>query len=469
MNGIVQKLGITNKIMMQTLLSFIILFFIPSIILSDPISGNIDTDFAINGELNLTELLAQLPNPTNYVGATPVAVLPMADGSQYVSFNVPDPALYSFIAKFTNENILDTSYGTNGISGSSIFGLNSMMMDGSGRLLISCDTGRGYNLIYRYVAGGIDNNFPNGTGLVVPGGGKKTILQQSMGRYVINGLTTENYGALYACNESGYTDTTFNANAENPGVFQFDIQTPINAVVADEYDRLIFATRNPNDSIIYITRLTSTGQLDLTFGDNDSGSIATTITDATTDSIFITLDAAGNIVVATKIGATIACACYENTIGTTEVYSLLLDNSTVTANATITDVIASADGNILLSAWLSDEGDMWVARITSAGLLDATGFNANLAYGNVAGFMQFSFDNAATVRNLNSIAIYPDGTISMVGTETGSSITAFMSRAYNTPDTTQESICLTSQPVGTNDTTLGIQTPQQMHFSLQPL
>jgi uncharacterized delta-60 repeat protein len=464
MNHVAQKLGITNKIRKQALLLAIILLFVPSIIFSDPISGNIDTNFGIDGQLNLTELLAQLPNPTNYVGANPVAILPMADGSQYVSFNVPDPARYSFIAKFTNDNVLDTSYGTNGISGSTIFGLNSMMMDGSGRLLISCDTGRDYNLIYRYVAGGIDN-FPNGTGLFVAGGGKKTILQQSMGRYVINGLTTENYGALYAFNESGYTDTTFNANAENPGVFQFDTQTPINAVVADEYDRLIFATRNPNDSIIYITRLTSTGQVDITFGDNNSGSIATTITDATTDSIFITLDAAGNIVVINKIEATIACACYENTIGTTEVYSLLLDNSTVTANATITDLIATADGNILLSAWLSDEGDMWVARITSAGLLDTTGFNANLAYGNVAGFMQFSFDNAATVRNLNSIAIYPDGTISMVGTETDSLVvTAFMSRAYNTPDTTQESICLTSQPVGSNDTTLGIQTPPANAF-----
>jgi uncharacterized delta-60 repeat protein len=137
----------------------------------------------------------------------------------------------------------------------------------------------------------------------------------------------------------------------------------------------------------------------------------------------------------------------------------------------LTGVIATADGKLLISGnSTTSTYQMWVARITSGGALDTTTFNSG-ATGGVAGIMQFAPGAAATptARQLTSIAIYGDGEISLVGTEASSTSTAnnpFMSRAYNTPYTTQQPIDLTAKPDGTNDVTLGASTTSATNLGI---
>ena len=434
--------------------------YVPSVDAGIP--GTIDTNFGNDGQIDFLALFAALPYPANYVGATPVAVLPMPDGSQYVAFDVPSPASYSFIARFTNGNILDTSYGTGGISSSANYGVNTMMMDGSGRLLIACNFRNGW--VVRYLAGnsgGIDISFPDSSGLPVPGSGNKTILQQSMGRYVITGATSENYGALFAFNESGVADTTFAVGSTSgTGVYDTGVVTTVYAIVADQYDRLILAYKNGTN--VDIRRLTSSGEIDITFGVDGtiSGAFISGIVDDATQ-VRVILDAAGDIVIATHLAtAAIAIITYDNITGNVVAPGQLNLPSLVTP--ILTNLIATADGNVLVSGNnTTTPFDMWVARITSLGVLDTDTFNPDGTAGVVHGIMQFAADLAETptARNSKSIAMYGDGQISMVGSETSSSgtiINPFMSRAYCNPYTTQEPVDLTSQAPGTNDLTFGV-------------
>ncbi len=439
------------------------------------IPGNIDTNFGTDGSVDISALLSAV-NDTLYVGAVPTAVLPMPDGSRYVACNVPHS--FSFIIRLTNANILDTTYGSDGISSATNFGVSQMIMDGSGRLLLlGSYTDNAAGWVIRYVAGDSgdqDTTFNDGFGVFLVDVKLTQIIQQTLSRYVIAGADADSGDAmLWAFTDDGIADTTFNSQM-TPGFYSTSSSHLATSLVADVYDRLIFghyvAGLDGGDNVA-LTRLTASGELDLTFGDDDdgaySGSIAGAITGASDAmQIRVVLDASGNIVVAAATDPNISIAAYENTTGANLVYSLVIDDTTITENATISDCIATADGNVLLSASLSDEGSMWIARITSSGLLDTTFNPSGSTYGTIRGVMQFTFRSDTPDHFVTAIAMYGDGTISIVGYEVGDGPTvyAFLATAYDTPYTTQELLCQDAKPIGTNDLTFGIQVPPANGF-----
>ena len=432
------------------------------------IPGTINQGFATDGYLNLNSF-----NDVRINGQTPVVVIPLSNGSQYVAYE------NGWVALVTNANILDQNFGYHGITYTQApDGVNSMIIDGNGCLVLAGTNGS-YGWVARYAnddSGEFDPTFNNGLAVDLGVNTRATqVIEQSLARLIIAGEDINSGDAtLWALTNLGVVDTTFNASI-TPGYYSTGSSHIIYALIADEYDRLIFA--HLVDENIAITRLTSSGELDLTFGDGVSypysGTIAAAITSAdSSQGICLTFDAAGNIVVAAHTVFfdaptvyNIVVAAYANGTGNVQVYApYSIFSSSSVIDIILSDLIASADGNILVSGSFVDSSPMWIACGAAAGGLNASYFNPDATAGAIPGIMQFEFDTAGTVtaRGCNSIAIYPTGEISIVGYESDSvntpPITPFMSRAYYTPYTTQELICLDSKPIGTNDLTFGVST-----------
>ena len=416
------------------------------------VPGTIDTSFGTDGIVYLQNLSHV------FVGAIPTVILPMPDGSQYVACNVPNS--YSFIAKLTNTHILDTSYGMNGISSSTNFGVNSMMMDGQGRLVLSgLYPADPTAWLTRYVAGDsgdLDTTFNNGAGIFHYEWIFNKVVQQTSSRYLVAGQdSTTGFATLWAFTDDGQLDTSFNSSGLNPGIFSISMRTNLYAIATDEYDRIYVAVRRSTGRLVNIFRFSSAGQVDTTF------SVRTVLTDVDDDAqIFLVFDASGNIVVAAHTLPSYISVAAVNSDGDM-VYPQC--NITVPNNPTLTNCIATSDGKILLAGYELDDNQnlMWVAQVTTlegSYLLDPT-FNPSGAYGDIAGIMEFGFQEAATDRNLTSIAMYPNGQISILGTETYESQLGFVSRAYDALGITQEIICQNSKSVGTNDLTFGVLNP----------
>jgi uncharacterized delta-60 repeat protein len=430
------------------------------------VPGTINTSFGHHGVLYLEDL------SDVFVGAVPTVILPMEDGSQYIACNVPDS--YSFIAKLTSENLLDTSYGTNGISASTNFGVNSMMMDGQGRLVVSGlypNDPTGW--ISRYVAGDfgdLDLTFNDGYGIFHYNWIFNKVVQQTPSRYLVAGQDHETgYMTLWAFTDDGKPDLTFNClgSAEQgratPGFFQLPVHVNLYAIATDEYDRIYLAVRNTLFDMLYVMRLTSFGQIDTNFG------LVDVMQGCDDDAqIRLSFDASGNVVVAAHILGRVEPAMtpspYIAVAGINQ-YGQIIHNQcnfTVPNDPTLTNFIATSDGKLLIAGYQSaGEHLMWVAQVTLDDqnyILDTT-FNPLGSYGNIPGIMQFSFQEGVIANNLTSFEIYPGGQISILGTQTDASQLGFISRAYDAIDITQEIICQNSKPLGTNDLTFGVANP----------
>ena len=430
----------------------------PSIVAGTP--GTINRNFGSDGLVQL----ALLSGGSSLANQTPQIVLPVANGDYYIAFT------NGTLIRLTNGAILDTFYGDGGFATNSPAGATSMFMDGSNRLITAgsySDRDSIIGWIGRYVSGdsGLFDtasfNSPAGyiniTNFAVSGA-----IEQTMGRYILAGQNTFNgNGTLYAYNSSGVLDVTFGNN----GVFDLGMITPISAIISDVYDRLIIAYKN--GSGIDLARLTSNGFIDTTFGIDGIISGAILNADDATQ-VRLAFDASGNIVVSAHVTVDslqdIAIKAYANSTGTT-VVEVELDITGLNT-PTLTNLIGTADGKILIAGYQAVNDNMWVARIKDNGSgmyeLDT---NFAPAPNPTPGILQFNFDPGVTVtgRNLSSIAIYGDGQIAMVGTESDSSpvpsIFPFLTMAYDTPYTTQELSCQDSQPIGSNDLTLGVQSP----------
>ena len=358
---------------------------------------------------------------------------------------------------------MDTSYGTAGFAEATTAGVYSMIRDAAGNLVLAGITG-GAGWVNRLAtSGSLDTTFNGGGQVSITGSTTATnVVQQTLGRYVIGGQKTGGNGALFGLTNVGAVDTTFGVD----GVYDTSIATTVYAVIADQYDRLIIAYKN--GSAVDLRRLTSSGQLDTTFG--TSGTIAGAIpslVDAV-EQVFLTFDASGNIVVAAHTSTpAIAVIAYANTTGTSVARTQLNISTIITNTPVMTDILATADGKVLLAGYQSAANPMWVARVVNnsgAYALDtSTSIPAagNIPFGGGDGIMTFSFDADGTVnaRNLNSIAIYGNGQIAMVGIESDTAdtpnISPFLSMAYDNPYTSQEAEFEGAKAVGTNDITLG--------------
>ena len=423
------------------------------------IQGTIDTNFANAGYLSLIG--------TATLTGIPEVIVPLTNGSQYVAFN--DGTL----ARYTNATtpVLDTTYHTTGIAVPGNPGVFSMTMIADGSLVLAGTAPAvgltpSYGWIQQYATDGtiaFTTNFSAGTQATVA-------VQQSISRLVVAGQLANGHAALFGFTNAGVADATFAVNsAVGTGILDGGIITPAYALIADEYDRLIVASQYGGN--IDITRLTSSGELDLSFGSNGIIIGAISLADDATQ-VRLAFDVSGNIVVAAHTSTpAIVVKAYVNGSGT-----VITENQlaiTALTSPILTDLIATADGKILVSGNQSGANDMWVARLVNSSGTYALDISTTIpAVGNVPfapapalipGIMQFDFDEAGTVtgRSVNSIAIYSDGEISMVGTETQSSATLnnpFMSRAYNNPYTSQESIDLGAKAPGTMSLPFGVTT-----------
>lgn len=395
--------------------------------------GTIDTNFATSGMFDLASLGAGALN-----GCTPKAVLPMSNGGYYIAFQDPNN-MASQVVRLTNGLALDTSYHTTGFAEPCSDGVYSMMMDGAGCLLLA-----GGTWLNRLATdGSLDTTFGTGGQLVVNGATLiTTVVQQTLGRYVAGGLHDTN-GALFAYTNAGDLDTTFNSTGDLPGLFLTGSSSGIYSLVADQYDRLIIAYENAGN--VDLVRLTSAGQYDTTF--NSTGTVSSAIVGADDETqVRVTLDNAGNIIVAAHTSSGISVRGF--TADGNVLYAQLDIATGITNSPVVTNLIATTDGKVLVGGYQSTASPMWVARVTLTGVLDTS-------FGNTDGIMTYSFDGSATERFFADNAIYGDGQIVMVGTETDGTINPFLSFAYATPYTTEIPICQNAKAVGTNDSTLG--------------
>ena len=456
-------------------LSIFSYFFSPITLLCDQLSslknadtltrthpaGTIDTNFGNNGQVNIG---AQL---TRYSQAVPVVILPMPDGSQYIAWTIPLEC--SFITRFTNENILDTTYGQGGYSAATNYGVTAMFMDGQNRLVLTGSYMPDWPTAWssRYVAGdsgAMDSAFNDGYGIFIYDIIFTCMLQQSMSRYIAAGQDENGHVCVFAFNDNGYVDMTFNSNSENPGRTSFSIPGIVPSVIADMYDRLYIPVRNYFTGQLAIFRLTSSGEIDTTFSQVGSFNILLNNDDGA--QIRLVFDASGNIVIVAHElrSENDVLVPYIGIAAVDQAGDLVYPQFLIAGlnQPTLTSVIATSDGAILIAGYQSGNNDMWIARVVgnqdNEYQLDTT-FAASPAI--IPGILQFSFDSSqsVTARDLLSIAMYPDGMISILGTETDSVITSFMSRAYNGEYVTENSIALNGQPVGTNDHTFGVISP----------
>lgn len=419
------------------------------------VAGTLDTNFITGGVIELTTFdgVRSLDNQT------PMVVLPTADGYEFIAFGDGD------MIRLTNGNALDYNYGILGfVYNQTPGGTSGLIMDGQGRLVAVGTNVGGYNLgwVQRYQAGesGVFDSTFNNTGIIDLVNFKIcSIVQQSCGRYLVTGQNSLTGNAvIFAYNELGFPDTTFNA----AGRLDLSVQTNLQAIATDEYDRIVIATRDSDSNTVLVTRFTPTGQVDTTFNE-PNGAVVCLNGVADEAQIFITFDNNQNIVVAAQTVDTERITV--SVVGIDTLGNIIYPRFVInfTSDPTLTNLQATADGCVLLGVTQSIGKDMRIIRLVvqdNAYTFDTT-FNPD---GFRPGVASLGFDIGASESNLQALAIYPDGQIAFAGTETNGTINPFLSRLYNTPYTTRELQSLDAQPIGSNDYTFGIKNPPANGF-----
>ncbi len=442
------------------------------------VAGTLDTAFGNTtpptGQYSVATLQAILS------GGQGKAILPLSNGGYYAAFDTCNTAANSLLIKTVASGALDTTYntgGTNpGIAGGTgtyaPLGVQSMLQDGAGKILLVGSTG-GAGWAKRYTASGVQDTFGT-SGQITVGTSANVAVEQTLGRYVIAGGNGAG-GALFAYTSlnpsgtAGSVDTTFNSaglgdttGGTTPGIFKTNTTYAVYTLVADQYDRLIYAVLNNAGNALDLYRLTPSGQYDATFG--TGGKVASALALVSSASqIRVALDAAGNIIVAatSSTANTISVAAYDNGTSTiagangASVYAQLNINS-LTYSPVVTALTTSSDGYAFIVGTQSGTNNAWIARITSAGALDTTEFNPN-AIGGVAGIFQYSTGTGTTGHVYKGLSVALDGTLRMVGYEnTGGTYSPTVVGVYNDPYTSQQGQCPDAKAVGSFDLTLGV-------------
>ena len=391
-----------------------------------------------------------------------------------------DNGTNSLLMKTLVDGSLDTTYNSGstnyaaGIAQSNApTGINSMMMNGSNQIMLVGTNGSG-GWVQRYQSGSsgsIDTTFADGGLLSVGASTTATVaVEQTLGRLVVAGINAAGKGALFAYKSlapsgtPGRVDTTFNATV-SAGSFSTGVSHGIYTLVADQYDRLIFAALNNAGTGVSLYRLTPSGELDMTFG--SSGKITNVFGSAAFDDttqVRIALNAAGNIVVAAHMttgGGKIAVISYDNGISTVTGFNGNIVNSEYDISGltapTLTALINTADGDTLILGNQSGTNGTWVARLLLAGsspvALDTANFNPS---GAIPGIFQYA-GAGITGHVYNAMVVNYIGELGVLGYENSSgTFTPSLLQVYDDPYTTEEIQSPNSKPVGNNDVTLGV-------------
>ncbi|MBV8660875.1 MAG: hypothetical protein JO129_01880, partial [Candidatus Dependentiae bacterium] len=459
------------------------------------VPGTLDTTFGNTNPPTGSYDLSTLTGVT--INSQGKAILALADGGYYMALqNASNTQLIRTLASGS----LDIAYNPSGLGSNPAgiaqanapLGINSILQDGSGRILLIGTTG-GAGWVQRYVAGNsgaIDTSFGT-SGLIAPGTVATVAIEQTLARLVVAGANGAGNGALFAYTSldpytvtTGAVDTTFNAGTGGtPGSFTTGVANPIYTLIADQYDRLIFASLNSTNNAVDLYRLTPTGQLDTTFGTN--GKVASAISSANSASqIRVALDLLGNIVVAASVsGNGITIVSYDNGTSQTAGANGALYTHAYTISAfsspSLTALVNSVDGYTLVlgnqAGGSSSASPTWVARLvsTTPGVSGGTyqldvNFNpsglifnqsGSTSGGTIGIFEYYSTVGTTSPYNVyNAFTVNASGRLGVLGYErTGAStyVPTLLS-VYDDPYTTQESQSPDSKPVGTNDLTLGV-------------
>lgn len=415
------------------------------IVLSIGSQGSFNTNFGTNGIVDLETLHSSLTN----IPAT--VILSDSNGNSYIAF---DGETSSSLIRITNSITLDTTYNSTGsvpgIGVSAPGGVHDIIMDGNGCILL-IGTSKSYGgWIQRYTTDGLlDTTF--GVHGVISGEMStcQAIIQQTLGRYVVAG-SRKGYGVLRAYTTSGELDTTFHNTGLTPGEFNTDILGDIYNLIADEYDRLVFA--QTNEFRVDLTRLNSHGYLDGSFnyGNGYIPNIISRYVD-TISQVRVVFDIENNIVVAAHINdgtQKIVIVGYDTT-GTIEIYPQ--SNITNLVDPVLTDFVAKEDGKLIVGGYQSGNNPMWVARMNNGGSLDKTFGN------NSSGILTFVISSSKKIsRILQGLSVQNDGQLSVVGYETdGITTDAYLVRLYLDPYQTALKKYQGASLIGTLDGTLG--------------
>lgn len=416
------------------------------------------------------------------------AILPLVNGGYYM---VVDNGTNSLVMKTLSYGALDTTYNSGstnysaGIAQSNApAGAQFMMMDASSRLLITGTTA-GAGWIQRYTStssgstSGLKDSAFNGDGIIniAAGSTANAIIEQTLARYVVAGSNATG-AALYAYTSingsnaaiEGVVDTTFNdGDGGTPGYVQIGSSNPIYNLIADSYDRLIFAVLNSAGNAVDLYRLTPTGELDITFGSN--GKVAGAIAAAdTATSVRIAFDLSGNILVtATNSTNRVYIRSFNNGTSTTaggngaQVYAQL-SITALTNSPKVTALVTSTDGTALILGNQSGTNSMWVAKILASGSgLDTTfnpsGLNGAGSTGGTIGIFQYSTGGGDTspAHVYNAMTVNQTGVLGILGYEDISGTdTPSLVQINNNPYYGEVSQSPDSKVVGTNDLTLGV-------------
>lgn len=314
------------------------------------VEGILDTTFGIAGIAETD--LGVVDNEAAY------SVVQQSDGKLILSGYHINATTDIALARYSSNGILDTTYGTAGITNTDFAGASNLAMgsvlQADGKLIIAGNSGN----------------------------------DMVVARYTTSGILDTTYGT------GGATTTDFFGGTDVG--YAIALQADGKALVAGE---------SSND--FAIARYNSSGVLDTTFG---TGGITTTDFAATVDSArAMVLQADGKIVVVGTSANNFALVRYDT--------SGILDTTFGTAGKTTTDFLASTDvantvalqpnGKIVVAgnAAIAGISHIGVARYSSDGILDTTFGTAGIIQSNLTG----SIDEG------RGLALQPDGKILVGG------------------------------------------------------
>jgi len=405
------------------------------------IPGTMDTTFFDNGICNLSTLSSLfVDNPI-------LDLVTYKDGSYCLAL---DDGVHSQCMRILKNLTFDEDLSSLHDAPS---GVNSIIIDGNDHVLFVGANEIDGGWLHRHFISedhhrhGDEGDLEFGINGVVAGHMSEATfaVQQTLGRYLVVGKR-DNYNVLRAYTLSGVFDTTFHHSGVVPGELIFDYN--IYSIVVDTFDRLLFAYKNGSD--IEITRLTANGYLDTSF--NNGEVIISSIADSNDESqILSILNSNNHIVLAAHVNdgeEKIAVISYD-TMGSA-VYEQI--NISGLVNPILTDLVAVQDGGVFVVGYQSGNYPMWVAKITSTGILD-TNFGEN-----GDGFITIVVsESIQSERILSALSIRPDGRFMLVGYETDLDGIKypFLIRMYHKPYKIGVKKFPASAEVGTVDGTLG--------------
>ncbi|MBE2278789.1 MAG: hypothetical protein IAE91_00220, partial [Ignavibacteriaceae bacterium] len=233
--------------------------------------GSIDSTFGVSG-------VTSLPGYSNFSKAQQILVLPddkiLAVGSMYF-----DEDFYPVVLRFTAEGILDPTFGNMGVVQIDYPErvAKSIRFSGDGNLFVLI---RGDNIKYSYLVkmtleGEIVSNFGNSGSVYLPQFERVyEMTVQENGRILVTGTyPSQNLFAVLGITSSGQIDLSF--GPEGNGWFRKSAGTETSSVDIIESHGKIFIAGVIDNKYYSIQALTSGGLIDPTFGNNGLVSVLT--------------------------------------------------------------------------------------------------------------------------------------------------------------------------------------------------